>query len=445
MGNSIENGLFDEIKMLCYLAIMKTNNPYTRISVLFYIAFIMGVIMGACNQRADTTLAGGQKPDTILPEVQYIEPSTETGISLAATVKDVPLAFTNQLFPYDENGNLIGSSLTEQVDQVLKNIEAVLQSAGTNLGGLVRIHLYLKEDSMSDEVLERLRVLLPNGTYPAVTFISGSLARPGVLVSMDAVAVAPQSAVSDRVSFFGGEGVFGPKNRAQLAILAPGRKIFISGQAEMGEDLSEATHNTMRNLFATLAYIGANAEDVVQVKAFINPIEDAKAIEEEIASMFRGRMAPPIVAVEWRQNPGRAEIELIASAPADDSVKETVSYYAPSWMKQATTFSRVVDIHRGGLLFTSGLYGEGREDGEMQARTIFETLSRVLKKAGSDYDHLVKATYYPSTEDGRKGFTNIRPEFYNPNKPPAASLIQVQGAGRQGKSLNVDLIGVVPN
>jgi enamine deaminase RidA (YjgF/YER057c/UK114 family) len=200
----------------------------------------------------------------------------------------------------------------------------------------------------------------------------------------------------------------------------------------------------MRNLFATLAYIGADASDVVQVKAFINPIANAKAIEADIASFFRNRNAPPIVTVEWLLEPNRAEIELIAAAPAEPSPTEAVGYYAPTWMNQATTFSRLVDIHRGGLLFTSGLYGQGETDGEEQARHIFKTLTRILEEAGSDYDHLVKATYYPSGEDGRKGLVNVRTAFYNPKRQPAASLIRVKGTGRPGTGLTVDMIGVVP-
>lgn len=420
--------------------------PYIRILILINAALFIGIIFSTCNGAADTTLAGVKNADTTLPEVKYIEPNTGTGISLATVVKDVPLAFTNQLFPFDENGNLVGPDLTDQVDQVLKNAEAALRSADTNLGGIVKINVYLKEDTMTDKVLERLGNILPNGIFPAVTLISGGMARPGVLVSMDLVAVAPKSAVyeNERVSLHKSEGVFAPENRADVAVLAPGRKIFISGQAETGENLSDASHKTMRNLFATLAYIGAKAEDVVQVKAFINPVEDSKAIEEGIASFFYGRKAPPIVAVEWLHNPGRAEIELIASAQAVESDTLAVRFYAPPWMTQATTFSRVVDVHHGGLFFTSGLYREGGVDGEGQARHIFETLTRVLPKAGSDYDHLVKATYYPSAEEGRKGLVNVRTEFYNPNKPPAASLIQVQSAGRQGTSLNVDFIGLVP-
>ena len=420
------------------------KKPCTRILLPLIITLLVCSMLVGCKQ-ADTVSAGVQNADTALPEVQYIEPSTETATSRAVMVKDVPLAFTNQLFPYDENGKLTGiSNLGGQVDQVLKNADAALQAAGTNLSALVRIHVYLKDDSMQEQVLARLGELLPAGTRPAITFVSGGVARPEILLSMDMVAVAPTSAVTERVSLFQSDALFRPANRADIAVLSPGRKVFISGQAETGENLSDATQKTMRNLFATLAYIGANAEDVVQVKAFINPIEDAEAIEQEIALFFHDRMAPPIVSVEWLQDPGRAEIELIASAPANPSVNEAVTYYAPSWMKQATTFSRIVDVRKGGLVFISGLYEEGKEDGEVQARSIFDTLTRVLDEAGSGYDHLVKATYYPSTEEGREGLVSVRKEFYNPNRPPAASLIKVQGAGRQGTSLNIDWIGWVP-
>lgn len=92
-----------------------------------------------------------------------------------------------------------------------------MASAGTSLAGLVRIHAYLEDDSMSDRVLEHLGNTLPEGTYPAITFISGEMARPGILMSMDMVAVAPESAVSERVSLFNSEGIFGPTNRSHVA------------------------------------------------------------------------------------------------------------------------------------------------------------------------------------------------------------------------------------
>ncbi|MEX2565026.1 MAG: RidA family protein [Cyclobacteriaceae bacterium] len=380
-------------------------------------------------------------------DITYIEPNDETGSSLATVVRDVPLAFTDQIFPLDESGNLIGSTdIDEQVIQVFKNMERMLESAGTDLGNLLRLNIYLQHENHSKQVLEKIRILLPEGSFPAITLINAGQPREKVLLTMDAVATAPSTSVGDGVvSLLLTEGLFGKSNRSGVALLPPGRKVFISGQAEPGENLLEASDKTMQNLFATLAYIGASAKDVVQIKAFINPIEDAAEVEEVIAAFFRGQKVPPIVMVEWLQEQSKAEIELIASAPESQKEKESVSYYAPPWMSQATTFSRVVDVKKGGLFFTSGLYAEEGDDEESRARNLFRTLTRVLQKAGSDYDHLVKATYYPSHEKGREGLVNVRTEYYNPVKPPAASLIRIQGTGRKGVYLNVDMIGVVPD
>ena len=404
---------------------------------------LLAAVFTACNNQ-QTGVAN--EADIDLPVVNYIEPDPAFGFSLASTVEDIPLAFTNHIFPFDSNGNLVGpSNVTEQLDQVIQNVEKALKAGGSDLSALVRIHLYLKDDAMTEEALGRLKSHLPEGTLPAITVVSGEQARPGVMVSMDVVGAAAPSVVKEGSTLYNADGIFRQENRSDVAILAPGRKIFISGQAERGEDLTDATQKTMVNLFATLAYLGARAEDVVQIKAFIGKIADAEAVEEKIASFFRHRKAPSIISVEWLNDPDRVEIELVASAPAlpEKNSGETVSYYAPAWMTQATTYSRVVDIHRGGMFFTSGLYGDG-EKGQDQAYNIFKTINDVLDKVDSNYDHLVKATYYPSNDDGRQGFVDVRPEFYNPQRPPAASLIRVRGIGRERNTINVDLIGAIP-
>lgn len=405
----------------------------------------VGLLFSGCGtdvKKDGTSLEKDKQEPEI---VRHIEPDAENGFSLATVVGDVPLAFTNQLFPLDENGNIVASSnVIEQLNQVMNNALIALKAAGSDFSNLVRINVYLKDDKMAEQVLGRLKEILPDDTYPAITVVSGGQARPEVLVSLDLIAVATEEVAKQRVSLYQAEKIFAKPNRSQIAVLAPGRKIFISGQAVSGEDLLDASSQTMRNLFATLAYAGAKPEDVVQVKAFFNPIDSARAVEEIIASFFRGRKAPPVISVEWVSDPNRVEIEIIASAEAHPATSEAaVTYYAPPWMTQATTFSRIVDIKSGGLFFTSGLYGEG-QDGQTQAEDIFRTIGIVLEKAGSNYDHLVKATYYPSSEEGRKGFVTVRPKFYNPEKPPAASLIMVQGTGRQNKSMNVDLIGAIP-
>lgn len=380
-------------------------------------------------------------------DIRYIEPDEESGTSMATVAEDVPLAFTNQVFPWDDNGNLsVSNDLKVQVNQVMNNLESALQAADTDFSKLLRLNVYLQKKEHAKSVREIIKELLPKGAFPAITLIVANQAPEQVLVSMDGIAVAPMTSVTSRgVNLPYNKGHFKKNNRAAVAVLPAGRKVFIAGQAEPGKDLLEASDKTMQNLFATLAYIGASASDVVQVKAFINPIEDAAAVEEVIAAFFRGQQVPPIVMVEWSVEENKAEIELVASAPEHYNDKEAVSYYAPPWMIQATTYSRIVDIKEGGLMFTSGLYAEEGKNEEEKARNLFNTLSRILEKSGSDYDHLVKASYYPSHEKGRESLMKVRTAFYNPERPPVASLIRIQGTGREGIYLNVDMVAVVPD
>lgn len=229
-------------------------------------------------------------------DINYIEPNVDTGTSMATVAEDVPLAFTDQVFPLDDNGNLSApNDLKVRVTQVMNNLERALQAADTDLSKLLRLNVYLQKEEHSRPVREFIKELLPEGAFPAITLIVANQAREQVLVSMDGIAVAPMTSVTSRgVNLPFSKGLYEKTNRAAVAVLPAGRKVFIAGQAEPGKDLLEASDKTMQNLFATLAYIGASASDVVQVKAFINPIEDAAAVEEVIAAFFRGQQVPPL-------------------------------------------------------------------------------------------------------------------------------------------------------
>lgn len=66
---------------------MIIKNPYTRFLIHFNTALLIGVIFSACNRAEETTLARVQDADTTLPEIEYIEPSSEGNTSLAVVVK----------------------------------------------------------------------------------------------------------------------------------------------------------------------------------------------------------------------------------------------------------------------------------------------------------------------------------------------------------------------
>ena len=119
-------------------------------------------------------------------------------------------------------------------------------------------------------------------------------------------------------------------------------------------------------------------------------------------------------------------------------------FVTPPGMSSASTFSRLAEVHHGDLVYVSGLYGTPCEEAEEQVRTIFDKLGEVLEEAGSDFDHLAKATYYYTTDAASEQLNAVRPDYYNPERPPAASKVKVRGVGREECSVTTDMIAVSP-
>ena len=117
-------------------------------------------------------------------------------------------------------------------------------------------------------------------------------------------------------------------------------------------------------------------------------MSQAERLEQIVAEFFVGARVPPQVVTEWRQESAHVEIELIAvsSRPRGG---ERVEYVEPV----SGRFSRVARVNGGRPVLTSGLYGTSHDPIE-QVREMFVELQHLMKEAGSDMAHLVKATYY---------------------------------------------------
>jgi len=75
-------------------------------------------------------------------------------------------------------------------------------------------------------------------------------------------------------------------------------------------------------------------------------------------------------------------------------------------------------------------------------RDLFEQLREVLAATGSDLRHLAKATYYVTDEDASDALNKLRPEYYDPARPPAASKATVHGVGAADRTVSMDMIAV---
>jgi enamine deaminase RidA (YjgF/YER057c/UK114 family) len=226
------------------------------------------------------------------------------------------------------------------------------------------------------------------------------------------------------------------KRASHVAVQPEGPFVIVSGRSASG-DFEPAARATMESLRADLKGVGLAFEDVALVKSFLADMSQAQQLEQIVAEFFDGARVPPQVVTEWRQESARVEIELIAVAARPGDGGERVEHVDPV----SGRFSRVARVNGGRPILTSGLYGTS-DDPVEEVREMFIELQRLMKEAGSDMAHLVKATYYVADRKADEEINAIRPTLYDPRRPPAASKLSVRGTGRKGKHATFDMFAV---
>jgi enamine deaminase RidA (YjgF/YER057c/UK114 family) len=169
-------------------------------------------------------------------------------------------------------------------------------------------------------------------------------------------------------------------------------------------------------------------------------MSDVVAADKEIDAFSPKGLVPAVTHVEWTLG-SPIEIEMIAWAPQRATeIDDPVKYLAPPHLKHSPVFSRIAIVETGRLVFVSGLAGDAGQTGEQQVRTTFDRLKTTLEKAGSDFRHMAKATYYVSDDDPSTALNKVRPELYDPARPPAASKAGVKSVAVPGRGLVLDII-----
>jgi enamine deaminase RidA (YjgF/YER057c/UK114 family) len=313
-----------------------------------------------------------------------------------------------------------------------------LKEARTTLNNLVRLHVYVADQSITPQIDKVLAERFgARETKPAVTFVETAMPRAGILVAMDAIAATawiPEPAGAARLA---AAGLPQRTARASHAAIQPaGPFVIVSGRAAPGQ-FDPAIRETMAQLRGDLESVGLTFDDVVQIKSFLGDMGSARRLESVVAESFAGGRVPPQVLTEWRRNTAPAEIELVATAVRTGETRTDVDHIEAIGGR----YSRVTRANAGRPVFVSGLHGES-PDPAAQVDEMFGELQRVLQEAGSDIRHLVKATYYVSDSAADDRINTIRPTIYDAQHPPAASKLFVRGTARPGKASTFDMIAV---
>ncbi len=365
--------------------------------------------------------------------IERFPSTTVDGTLIAVRVRNASLAHTTQLFPTVTDSN----DAAGQISSLLDRLQAVLRKGGATPKELVKLNVYVRDSSVRTAFLKALSSWASDA-QPAVAFVATPLPKENAVVALDAVFVTPLVSKTEGPYFVADEKQEGEDTSARSRVLPPGDVIYVSGQAAAGE-LAEATTETLDGLLKTIEALGLDRSHIVQVKTFMKPMSEADVVNYQIAEFFSEIRVPPVSHVEWLSGSRPIEIEIVVWAPPN-AADETVSYFTPDWMKSSPVFSRVARIHGNDRVYVSGLEAESPGDGESQVRSLFQTLQRTLTAAGSDLRHLAKATYYVSDADASGQLNALRPSYYDPARPPAASKAMVADVGMAERTISVDMV-----
>jgi enamine deaminase RidA (YjgF/YER057c/UK114 family) len=373
-------------------------------------------------EKVDELITSSRSDTSTAAAVRSIDGGPLPGSAKAVVVDAAPLAHTRQVLPLDDGGNIVDKGNAEsQIDRVLSNLDRALASAGTSLLKSVKVNVYATTPEVAALAGRALEKRFATRNTPAVSVVTGRLPHADAVVAMDAVAVT-------------GAGF---SRSPEVAVLPAGPRVYISGQAVPG-DFRKATVDTLKVLEKNLQFLGLTGADVIQVKAFLQPMSSADVVQREVREFF-GSNAPPLVLVEWISK-APIEIELVARSTARGG--PAIEYITPPGETRSRVFTRIVRIAHPRTLYVSGMYGTAGADAGTQIREIFTSLKEVLARMGSDLRHLVKATYYVSEDNASRLLNELRPEYLEDGRAPAASKALVPGTGLNGRTITLDMIAV---
>ncbi|MBM4003425.1 MAG: RidA family protein [Planctomycetes bacterium] len=400
--------------------------------------FVMMLLVLASNFLTRSASTNSMRACVVMATDRLeIAPDENSGSSGAVRVQGVGLIHTEQVLSIDSAGRVRGNTTIEQLGAILDRLELADEGTTKALDRCVKLNLYVRNDVDAAEVRSAIAARFRGRNKPATCYVTTELPAPEARVAADAV-IAAHDPTRKGVGIRNSDGT-----RPATALLPTGGRAYVSGQAESG-DLATATRKTLESLQATLRFVDSDWSQVVQLKAFLTPMQEVEPVRREIQRFFGERTIPPLVYVQWFSSPTTPiEIELVTavrnrSLPQD---APRIEYLTPPGMTASPIFSRVARLVSDDVVYVSGLVGTS-DSAEQQVRDVFLRLEELLKPVGGNLQQLVKATYYVTDDEVSRQLNLLRPSFYDPRRPPAASKAVVSGVGVPGRTLAIDMIAI---
>ncbi|GER16124.1 RidA family protein [Variovorax boronicumulans] len=129
------------------------------------------------------------------PKQIHTQPDPYAPFLLSQAIQLGNLVFVSGQAAIGDDGEIVGKGdFDRQAEQAFKNLDRVLRAAGTGLGNVVKVTIFLTSMANFPKIVE-LRRQWFSAPYPADTIVEVSgLYSPDAMIEIEAIAVAPGDA-----------------------------------------------------------------------------------------------------------------------------------------------------------------------------------------------------------------------------------------------------------
>lgn len=112
----------------------------------------------------------------------------ESSAPLSQAIRHGDTVYVSGNVPIDpETGKIVSEDVGEQTDQVLANVEAILDAAGTSMDSVLRAGVFMTDMDAFGAMNEVYQEYMSE-PYPARTAVKAEMASPEIKVEIDVVA-----------------------------------------------------------------------------------------------------------------------------------------------------------------------------------------------------------------------------------------------------------------
>jgi enamine deaminase RidA (YjgF/YER057c/UK114 family) len=216
---------------------------------------------------------------------------------------------------------------------------------------------------------------------------------------------------------------------------------FLSAESAASKDytgrMAPLVEKSVEQLGSSLRAAGLDGKDVLRVTCFLSSMEDVREARRIVASEFP-RAALNFVQPQRAPSHAAAACEAVARlrAPAGEPLRMLNA----GEERQPPFFSRVALVGAARVALTGSQLAFGYEDND--ARLAFQRLGKTLEQVGSSPARAAVTSIYPLSGSIGEQVRRIGQEFFDKAKPPAGTLVSIEGLPSLDASFAVDVLAV---